>query len=289
MAGFRKAKSAQAYLKAAIYGPAGSGKTLTSLLVAEELARLAGKSIAFVDTEHGTDFYAMDIPARKVHPKAFDFDALYSRSLTEVTNSVMRLDLEKYGVLVIDSMTHIWEAVMASYTGNRTKVGGIPIYAWGALKKPYKDMVTWLLNAPLHFMILGREGNEFDVNEEGEQAMVGKKFKAEGDTAYEPHILIKMEAVKSRTKQFSGDVMAYIEKDRRATGQSDQEPRLQLPGQAHAAVPGPGWPAGAAADRRRRCRGGRRGINIPKPGQGAEEPGVTEELRGEVPAGQKRA
>src|SRR5690606_3691856 len=100
MAGFRKAKAEQAAIKAGLYGPAGSGKSLTALLLAEGLAKLSGKRIAYVDTEHGTAFYAQTVPDRKVHPDAFDFDALYSRSLTEIISSVKALDPAVYGVVV---------------------------------------------------------------------------------------------------------------------------------------------------------------------------------------------
>ena len=39
MSGFRKAKAEQAALKIAMYGPPGSGKTFTTLLLAEGLAK----------------------------------------------------------------------------------------------------------------------------------------------------------------------------------------------------------------------------------------------------------
>jgi pantothenate kinase-related protein Tda10 len=58
MAGFRKAKGEQAAIKMGLYGPPGSGKTFTSLLIAEGLAAITGKRIAYVDTERGTDFYS---------------------------------------------------------------------------------------------------------------------------------------------------------------------------------------------------------------------------------------
>ena len=81
MSKFQKAKSEQAFFKVALYGKTGSGKTLTSLLWAEGLAAREGKRIAFVDTERGSEFYSIDIPERTVHPKAFDFDRLITRSL----------------------------------------------------------------------------------------------------------------------------------------------------------------------------------------------------------------
>jgi hypothetical protein len=103
MAKFQKAKSEQAYFKVALYGKTGSGKTLTSLLWAEGLAAREGKRVAFVDTERGSEFYAMDIPERTVHPKAFDFDRLITRSLMETLEVVEALDTKTYGVLGIEA------------------------------------------------------------------------------------------------------------------------------------------------------------------------------------------
>jgi signal recognition particle GTPase len=101
MAGFRKAKAEQAALKVGMYGLPGSGKTFTALLAAEGLARVTGKRVAFCDSERGTDFYAQAVKARTIHPEAFDFDALYSRSIVEISDAVRGLDPTKYGVLVI--------------------------------------------------------------------------------------------------------------------------------------------------------------------------------------------
>lgn len=214
MAGFRKAKAEQAALKVGLYGPPGSGKTFTALLCAEGLAKLAHKRVAFVDTERGTDFYCQAVPGRAVHPEAFDFDALYTRSLTEVISAVQGLNPAEYGVVVIDSITHLWEAARLAYAGKETKIGTIPFHAWAKIKKPYKDLVSFLLNSPMHVFICGRQGNDFDEDEEsGELKKVGVKMKAEGETAYEPHILIRMEAIKD-VKAGVATITAFAEKDR---------------------------------------------------------------------------
>jgi hypothetical protein len=54
MTTFQKPQSLKAALKMALYGPAGSGKTFTALLLAEGLARHTGKRVAYCDTEYGT-------------------------------------------------------------------------------------------------------------------------------------------------------------------------------------------------------------------------------------------
>lgn len=213
MSGFRKAKAEQAALKMGVYGPAGSGKTFTSLLLAEGLGMVTKKRVAYIDTEHGTDFYCKDVPSRAVHPEAFDFDALYTRSITEVTAAVQSLDTSTHGVLVIDSVTHLWEAAMAAYAGKKTSVDSIPMHAWGKIKKPYKDLMAFLLSSPLHVIMCGRQGTEYATDEETEELKaVGVKMKAEGETAYEPHILIRMEGRKKQDG--TADIVAFAEKDR---------------------------------------------------------------------------
>ena len=168
MAGFRKAKAEQAALKMGIYGPPGAGKTFTSLLLAEGLAQVTGKRVAYVDTERGTDFYCKDVPSRAVHPQAFDFDALYTRSLTEVVSSVKSLKADDYGVVVLDSITHLWEAAIAAYGGNQTRAGTIPMHAWGKIKRPYKELMSALLSSPMHVIICGRQGTEYATDEDTE-------------------------------------------------------------------------------------------------------------------------
>ena len=215
MAGFRKAKAEQAALKMGIYGPPGSGKTFTSLLLAEGLAAVSKKRIAYVDTEHGTDFYCKAVPTRAVHPEAFDFDTIYTRSLTEITHAVKELSPDEYGVIVLDSVTHLWEAARAAYNGRTTSAGTIPMQAWGKIKKPYKDLIAYLLSSPMHVIMCGRQGTEYATDEETEELKaVGLKMKAEGETPYEPHILIRMEAIKPRKTNEVATIIAYAEKDR---------------------------------------------------------------------------
>lgn len=213
MSGFRKAKGEQAFLKLGIYGSAGSGKTFTSLLIGEGLANVSGKKIAFVDTERGSDFYCQEVKERKIHPKAFDFDALYTKSITEILSEIKKIDTSKYGVVVIDSITHVWEAAKQSFEGKLTKIGTIPMQAWGKIKKPYKDLMNHLLSLDAHVIICGRQGTDFAEDEEtGELKNMGYKMKAEGETPYEPHILLRLESVKG--KNVDSYPIVHVEKDR---------------------------------------------------------------------------
>lgn len=215
MAGFRKAKAEQAAIKMGLYGPPGSGKTFTALLIAEGLAGLTGKRVAYIDTEHGTDFYCQKVPTRAVHPEAFDFDALYTRSLTDTITSVRSLKPEEHGVIVLDSVTHLWEAAMQAYAGRTTSIGTIPMQAWGKIKKPYKDLMGILLSTPMHVLICGRQKTVYASDEETEELKAtGVTMRAEGETPYEPHILIRMESLRPKKTNEVAQIIAYAEKDR---------------------------------------------------------------------------
>lgn len=210
-----KAKPQQARLKVSIYGPPGSGKTFSTLLMAEGLAKVRGKRVAYVDTERGTDFYAQAVKARKVHPDAFDFDAIYERSIATVSEAVFSLDPKEHGIVVLDSISHLWEAAMEAYTGKKTKIDSIPMHAWGRIKKPYKDLIKFLIASPFDVFILGRQKNLFEKNEETEElTKVGVAMRAEGETAYEPHICIRMESRQNPEDSTDSIYVANVEKDR---------------------------------------------------------------------------
>lgn len=211
---FRKAKAEQAFLKMGIYGPTGSGKTFTSLLIAEGLADSMGLRVAYVDTERGTDFYSQEIEARGVHPEEFDFDRLDTKSLTQVLDEVKAIEAKTHGVVVIDSITHLWEAAIEGYGGATTSAGTIPFHAWGTIKKPYKELINELLNGSYHVIIAGRQKNIFSEDETGETKLSGVTMKAEGETPYEPHILIRMIRETSRKTTQLAPVSAFFEKDR---------------------------------------------------------------------------
>jgi predicted ATP-dependent serine protease len=133
MASFQKPQLLKAGLKMGLYGPAGSGKSFTALLIAEGLARHTRKRVAYVDTEYGTALYGQTVPQRATHPERFDFDVLHSKSMTEVLAAVRGLDAAAHGVLVVDSISHLWDACRNAYAGKLTKAGTIPLHSWAAI------------------------------------------------------------------------------------------------------------------------------------------------------------
>lgn len=210
--GFKKAEAKREYMKAGLYGKTGSGKTLTTLLFAEKLAAMEGKRVAYVDTEKSTAFYIRDVPERTIHPKAFDIDILETKSIFEALSEIEAIDPAVHGVVVVDSITALWEAAKATYQGKLTSKGGIPVQAWAAIKKPYKRMIALLMDGPYHAFICGREGVAMEDDADGNAVVVGSKMKSEGETPYEPHMLLRM--IPTREEDGSHRIRAFFEKDR---------------------------------------------------------------------------
>src|SRR5437588_8667046 len=59
--------------------------------------------------------------------------------------------------------------------------GTIPLSAWTAIKRPYKELMHLLLTLPVHVLICGRQGNDFAEDDaSGELKNLGFKMRAEG-------------------------------------------------------------------------------------------------------------
>jgi hypothetical protein len=85
-------------------------------------------------------------------------------------------------VVVIDSISPLWDACKNAFTGKLTKAGTVPLHGWIAFKKPCKDLLHRLLASPIHVLICGRQGNDFAEDEGlGELKTVGFTLRAEGE------------------------------------------------------------------------------------------------------------
>ena len=192
---FKEVGNDRPYFKAAFQGLAGSGKTFTSAQVAIGLHQQikSTKPIVMFDTEKSNKFLKplFDEAGIKLVVKE-------SRSLADLKQT-MQLMREGYSdVLMIDSISHIWENVVESYKKklNRTR---LQFQDWGILKPTWKNEFSDpLVNDPYHIIFSGRAGFEYgnEINEETGKREIfksGVKMKVEGETAYEPDLLVLME------------------------------------------------------------------------------------------------
>jgi hypothetical protein len=165
---FKKATKEQAYLRLALEGPAGFGKTFTMLRVGIALA--GDKRMALIDTEAGSASKYADL---------FDFDHVRidppfnPDRLTELIGEAVG---EGYGAVGIDSLSHFW-------TGSgglleivdeiaRTKHRGDSHAAWREGDRFQQRLVDSILRSPIHVIGAMRTKKDY-VREEYEQD--GKK------------------------------------------------------------------------------------------------------------------
>ena len=101
----RKSNRRQAKIKMALQGPAGSGKTYSSLLIAKGLLNGRFEKVAVIDSEKGSsDLYA-DLGNYNVL-------ALDDYSPEKYIQAIELCEKEGMEVIIIDSITHAWEYLL---------------------------------------------------------------------------------------------------------------------------------------------------------------------------------
>lgn len=147
-------------------GTAGSGKSLTSLILASTL----GKRIALIDTEHGS---------AEMYAGTFDFDTL---SLTEYhpqkyIDAIREAAKEGYEVVIIDSLSHAWsgkggalELVDQATARNKGSTFG----AWRDVTPLQNKLVDAIIGCPAHLICTMRSKTEYQVESDNGKTRVRK-------------------------------------------------------------------------------------------------------------------
>jgi hypothetical protein len=184
----------QSAVKAAVFGPQGSSKSLTTFLIAIGLSKLHhdGAPIAMHDTEDASDWL---IPIAQVEGVRF----IRHKSTTFVDMVAVLREAEKEGACayIQDVVSRTWKELQDTYM-RKKDIKNLEFQHWKELKREWQRYVDRYLASPLHCFVLGRLGYEYDAVDDVEtgkrsQERVGTKMKAEGEFGYEPHLLIEME------------------------------------------------------------------------------------------------
>jgi hypothetical protein len=194
-------------IKVGFFGPQGSGKTASAVLLATALSKelYGGAPVMVTDTEPGWQFYRNLI---------FNVEGVELHQRTVPTFKGMIADIreaEKLGccVYAVDSLTIVWNELMQSFKAKNH--GEIPINVWGDIKQMWADYTTAFLNSKMNCFALGRLGNEMseieDEKKPGRTKLVktGTKFKAGGGESfgYEPHLLLEL-SLEKKAKRKAG-------------------------------------------------------------------------------------
>lgn len=199
--------SGQGWAKVGFFGAPKSGKTWTGALLACGLRQHFGHDgpIVMFDTEGGSPYIA-DLVRRT---SGTELVGVRSRAFDDLMATARECEKIGASVLLVDSITHPWREVCESYLARintvleargREKRGRIELADWQPIKAKWAPWSDWYLNSKLHVIVCGRAGDIWtrEENEDtGKLEMVksGVKMKTEGEFAFEPSLLVLMEAV----------------------------------------------------------------------------------------------
>jgi hypothetical protein len=193
---FKKMANNRPFLKLALEGFAGDGKTFTAAKIAIGLHQMIGskKPIAIFDTEKASKALNGLFKAANIEAVVAD----EHRSLKALSEAMRWCEEGNADILLVDSITHVWEEFLNAYS-QQTRHTRLEFQDWAVIKPRWKqEFSTPFVNAKIHIIFTGRAGYEYsqEVNErtgKKEIQKTGIKMKAETETAFEPDILVLME------------------------------------------------------------------------------------------------
>ena len=205
MVQFEKASKKKARLRCAIFGPSGAGKTFTALRMATGI----GGRIALIDTEHRTASKYAD---------RFEFDTC-DLEQNDIVNYVEAIgQAAEYDVLIIDSMSHGWRALLEEVDRlASTKYRGNTWSAWSEGTPKQRGMVEALLSFPGHIIATMRSKTEWTTeqtdNGKSRPVRVGLAPDQGKGIEYEFDLLIEMTTehvatiIKDRSGKFQDQII----------------------------------------------------------------------------------
>lgn len=192
---FQPIQNNKPYFKAGFQGFAGSGKTYTAALLTIGLYKRieSKKPVIIFDTEMASKFLRPLFESNGIEVLVKN-----SRSLADLKETMRRMREGFADVLIIDSISHVWEDFLASYQRRKNRTQ-LQFQDWGVIKPTWKaEFSDPFVRDPYHIIMTGRAGYDYDneINEETGKREIfksGVKMKVEGETAYEPDLLVMME------------------------------------------------------------------------------------------------
>lgn len=198
MALLKKAVVEQSAAKVGLFGPGGSGKSLSATLMAIALSQTfhKGAPVVLQDTEGASDWL---IPIYEI--EGVELLRVKSKSFVDMRQALREGEQQAGGcVFISDSYSHPWAELQASLK-KRLNVKKLEFHHMQELQDLWQEWVEQFLNTPLHCILAGRLAYEWENDVDVETGKMGfhkagTKMRSEKDAGYEPHLLIEMEAVR---------------------------------------------------------------------------------------------
>lgn len=154
---FKRATKSQIKLRLALIGISGGGKTYSALSIASHL----GKSIALIDTEHGSASKYADL---------FNFDTCKLSSF-HPQNYIDAINAAKgsYDVLIIDSLSHAWMGKdgaleQVDRIAKRSQISNT-FAAWRDVTPLHNQLVETMLSFRSHLIVTIRSKTNYVMEE----------------------------------------------------------------------------------------------------------------------------
>lgn len=185
----RRASRQQTLARVLMEGPAGAGKTKSSLRFANGLmSKLGLKECVVIDTERGSsNAYEADIPDGF---GVIDLEPPYKPEL--LVDAISMAEDAGADVIIIDSVSHFWSGEGGCLEINddlaRSKYRGNSWSAWSETKKRWRRMVERINGSSAHVVVTGRSKTETAQADEGGRKKVvrlGMKLEAGDSLEYE--------------------------------------------------------------------------------------------------------
>jgi hypothetical protein len=177
---FKKAERKGRFIKLAITGPTGSGKTFSALRLATGLTD-AGK-IAFIDTENGSG---------SLYSDKFDYDVADIKPPfvpQKFIDAIGQAVEHGYECVIIDSASHFWKGILEMKDALDQR-GGNSFSNWGKVSQDYERAINAFLHSRIHVIACMRSKMAYvlEENEKGKQAprRVGMQAVMRDDVEYE--------------------------------------------------------------------------------------------------------
>lgn len=161
---FIKATKIKAKLRLGLMGPSNSGKTWVALTTACAMGR-----VACIDSESGSASKYADV---------FNFDTM---SLTDhhpdrYIDAINEAEAAGYDVIVIDSLTHAWDATKALVDTEVTRAKGNSFQVWGKVGQVYNRLMAKIISSKCHIIATMRSKTEYVVEKDDRGRSVPRKI-----------------------------------------------------------------------------------------------------------------
>ncbi len=180
---FKKAERKQAFLRLALTGPSGGGKTYSALKIAKGLSQCMGNApIGVIDTEQGSASLYADI----AEFETLNLDPPYTPE--RYIEAILTAQRSLFKILIIDSTTHEWNGQGGCLEINdviaRTKYKGNTWSAWNETTPRHRKFMDCILQAKMHIIATMRSKTD-SVQEGGKVKKIGMKNEQRDGAEYE--------------------------------------------------------------------------------------------------------